>query len=146
MRNTTHKKKRPHLTKFEKRARRRRQKRLIVILTGMLAACVIAGTVLTVKSQSSEMIQISDEAYREFEKEYLSDIRNVLSEKGFENSGVTLTKEYCENGTRNYEILIHHKRIISLSYEEQSTLKEELLKIPFPMQGCAFEYEFFERV
>ena len=126
--------------------RKRRLRRCIICITFALMVCVILGTVLTVKSQSSETIRISDEAYKEFEKEYISNVRTALLEKGYDNSGVTLTKEYCENGTRNYEILIHHKRITSLSTEEQSVLKEELLQIPFPMQGCKFEYKFFERV
>ena len=28
-------------------------------------------------------------------------LAEFLLEKGYDNSGVTLTKEYCENGTRN---------------------------------------------
>ncbi|MBE5853405.1 MAG: hypothetical protein E7299_10745 [Lachnospiraceae bacterium] len=125
--------------------RKRRLRKCIMLITFALMACVILGTVLTVKSQSSESIRISDEAYKEFEKEYIANVRTALLEKGFDNSGVTLTKEYCENGTRNYEILIHHKRISLLSQEEQRVLKDELLQIPFPMQGCEFAYEFFER-
>lgn len=136
---------RPHLTKFERRNRRRKQKRFIIMLTCALVACVILGTVLTVKSQSVENVRISDEAYREFEKEYIKDVRMLLEEEGFANSGVTLTKEYRDDGTRNYEVLIHHKWINELSDKEQEELKAALLQIPFPMQGCNFDHEFLVR-
>ena len=48
--------------------RKRRLRKCIMLITFALMACVILGTVLTVKSQSAETIRISDEAYKEFVK------------------------------------------------------------------------------
>ena len=135
----------PHLEKIQKRRQKRRRRNMIIILTVSAMAFVILGTVLTVKSQSSQQISISDQAYKELEKEYVDHVRQLLTEKGYDNSGVTLTKEYREDGTRNYDVLIHHKRITALPAEEQELLKEELSKVPFPVPGCDFGHQFLVR-
>ena len=113
--------------------------------TIIMVIFILFTTVLTVTSQSPKNVTINDEAYRKLERAYVQDVCQTLSREGFANSGVTLTKEYQEDGTRIYQVLIHHKRILALSDKEQETLLEEIRQIPFSVPGCSFAYCFLVR-
>lgn len=121
---------------------KRMQKRLVKLILGAAILFLVAGGALSVRSQSSQEVTVDRESYREMEKAYLGEVKALLGEEGFDNSGVTFTKEYKEDGTRDYELLIHHKGIGRLSEEERVALQEKLEEIPFPVPGCSFFHKF----
>ncbi|MGN0412214.1 MAG: hypothetical protein ACI4FV_04190 [Lachnospiraceae bacterium] len=121
---------------------KRMQKRLVKLILGITILFLVAGGALSVRSQSSDEITVDDASYHQMEKEYLEEVKQLLGEEGFENSGVTLTKEYKEDGTRDYQLLIHHKGIRRLSEPERQKLQEELSGISFPVPGCSFYHKF----
>lgn len=105
----------------------------------VLLVFVIAFSVTsTVKSQSKEELAANEAYFQVLEKEYVTAMRDYLNEAGFRNSGVMLTRTVFEDGSREYQIAIHHSRIIGLSGAEQKALKEELLEKAFTEENCSF--------
>lgn len=85
-----------------------------------------------------------EKQYREMEKSYVSEIRKLLEEEGYENSGITMTWVTDETGERIYTVTIHHGRIDKLSKAEKRALMEECRAIEFPDKECGFCHKFLE--
>lgn len=113
-----------------------------IALIFVIAFC-ITGTVI---SQSSHGSRIDEKCYKEMEAAYEEDIRSLLTEKGYENSGITMTHVIDENGKRTYTVTIHHGRIDRLSEEEKQELLFECSEIDFPDKTCGFSHKFLETV
>lgn len=82
--------------------------------------------------------------YQELEKGLVEDARLLLSERGFDNSGVMLTRVIDENGSRQYTLTIHHGRISKMSEEDREILMAELEQIVFEDENSIFFCKFFE--
>ena len=63
----------------------------------------------TVQGQADDDAVVSEKYYQALEQEYVSEIRAYLNEQGFLNSGVTLTRVVDEQGSRDYQVILHHK-------------------------------------
>lgn len=96
----------------------------------------------TAISQSKSKLKAGSSAYHEMEKEYLKSTRKLLREKGYENSGVNLTKTIDEEGNRTYTVKIHNSKINALEKEEKEALLEALEEVPFADEACGFSHEF----
>lgn len=108
---------------------------LMTVLVVIGLAFFVSGTVL---SQTEEAF-IKDEAtLRVLEKEYVSAVREYLEKQGFEDSGVTLTWITQEDGSRCYEILLHHRKMNTLDLTEREELFTEVRKLAFEVAGCNF--------
>ena len=62
-----------------------------------------------------------NEYFDSFEKTYLSDVRNALSDDGYHNSGITMTSVSDESG-RHYLVEIHND---SFARMDQTEIGEE---------------------
>lgn len=82
--------------------------------------------------------------YQEMEREMVEDARLLLSERGFANSGVMLTRVIDEDGSRQYTLTVHHGRISKMCEEDRQLLMEELEQITFEDENCIFFHKFFE--
>ena len=111
-----------------------------VFLILVIAFC-ISGTVL---SQSSHESRIEEKYYREMEKIYVQEIRDLLTDQGYENSGITMTHVIDENGMRTYTVTIHHGRIDRLSGAGRKELLSQCSEVVFPDDECGFCYEFLK--
>ena len=78
------------------------------------------------------------------EKGLVEDARLLLSERGFANSGVMLTRVIDENGSRQYTLTVHHGRISKMSDEDRQFLMAELEQIVFEDDNSIFFHKFFE--
>ncbi len=96
-----------------------------LVLIGITAFCISG----TVHSREKVERREREQYYREIEAEYVKNIRFFLSEEGYSNSGVTMTKVIDEGENRSYTVMIHHRRIGNLQQEEQEQLQEELSRI-----------------
>ena len=114
---------------------------IISIFLILIIAFCISGTVL---SQSSHESKIEEKYYREMENLYVQEIRDLLTDRGYENSGITMTHVIDENGMRTYTVTIHHGRIDRLSETEREELLAQCSEITFPDDGCGFRYEFLK--
>ncbi len=111
----------------------------VLILLMCITGVFIKGTVV---SQAKSKIQEENKIYHEMEKTYIKEVKAVLEEAGFENSGVNLTKVIDENGGRAYTLLIHNSRINKLESEEKEALLLKLEGICFGDETCVIYHEF----
>lgn len=119
------------------------RKKSLVILTLALTMVICLLFHMTAQAQDRREIQLAKEYYDDLEDLYVEILRDKLSSLGYENAGITLTKVYLENGTREYTSLIHHRRIDKLSVSEQEELMSELSVAILQDDNCKFKQEFF---
>lgn len=78
---------------------------------------------------------------KQLEKEYIAEVKTLLSNSGFENSGVMLN--YIKDGdTLYYTITVHHDKITALNDAEREVLKSQILALAFELPECFFYQEF----
>jgi hypothetical protein len=112
---------------------------LFVVFTfavSLVIAFFISGTVV---SQADGMVTVDEECFPILEEEYVEEIRELLDELGYENSGVNLTMVADGEGNRSYQVKLHHKRISYLSEEEKTALLATIEDMAFRVVGCEFE-------
>lgn len=107
-----------------------------------LSMLIIFMLTITVRSQSKIEIAQMERYYRELEAEMVQEVRQMLNEKGYDNSGISLTRVVNEDGSREYTLTIHHKKITQLSEAGRADLKLELETCNFEAQNCSFNQEF----
>lgn len=95
-----------------------------------------------VMSQNNGTVTVDEAAFLELESNYLSQVKVYLEEEGFRNSGVTLSRVIETDGSRSYEITLHHKKLNELSLEEQKKLKADIEELAFGVSGCEFQVTF----
>lgn len=95
-----------------------------------------------VMSQNNGTVTVDEAAFLELESNYLSQVKVYLEEEGFRNSGVALSRVIETDGSRSYEITLHHKKLNELSLEEQEKLKADIEELAFGVSGCEFQVTF----
>jgi len=80
--------------------------------------------------------------YQTLEKDMVKDVRNFLSDMGYTNSGVMLTRVVNEDESREYTLTVHHHLIDKLSTEERMELEKELSLFYFDAVDCSFSQKF----
>lgn len=113
---------------------------LFVIMTMLLVFIILFATSETVMSQSRAGMR--RQYYSDMEKQYLSDIKSTLCEKGYSHSGITLRWVSDNEGLRIYTVMIHHRKIDSLDNNEKEELLHELSATEFNDGRAVFSYEF----
>ncbi len=76
------------------------------------------------------------------EEEYVRNMGRLLSDSGYANSGITLTSIIEEDGSREYTVLLHHRRFWLLTQEERKELIAKLKAISFAKENCTFRHQF----
>lgn len=111
---------------------------VFILFTAVLVLVCVFLLTGTAKGQSKDALMVEEEYYQILEEGYVRRIRDCLEEKGFCNSGVTLTKTVEATGERSYEILIHHKRLFRLTEAQQERLFTEIEEMGFDAASCNF--------
>lgn len=114
---------------------------IVTMILLLITTFSITGTVM---SQNKDKDPIDAKHYRMLENQYIAQVREQLKEQGYTNAGITMTRITEADGTRNYTVLIHHRRINSLDETEKVKLTYELGRTYFPVEGCGFSYDFLE--
>ncbi len=109
------------------------------VITIVLVMCIAFMVSETVVSQADGKVAVDEEYYQVLEENYVDEIRSLLTESGFENSGINLTMTTDGEGKREYCVELHHKRISRLSAEQQEELLKEIENMGFQVMGCSFE-------
>lgn len=107
---------------------------LIAVIAFLVSATVI--------SQSDIGAQELENYYRQQEKELLQETKEFLTEMGFKNSGVTLTRVVDEEGKREYTFTIHHGKIDKMDEAERDELADILFASAEIDENCTFCHEF----
>lgn len=105
----------------------------------LIIVLCVTGTVL---SQEEIGSQEMESYYRVQEKLLLNRTREYLTDKGYRNSGVTLTRVVDEEGNRNYTYTIHHGSIDKLEEADRELLIQELAELSVLGENCSFDYRF----
>ena len=88
----------------------------------VLALCIGA----TASARGKALREERQKAYLEKKAVVVRTVREYLSERGYQNSGVTLTRrEYGEN-EEEYQLTVHHGRMERLSDLERQELEDAL--------------------
>lgn len=82
--------------------------------------------------------------YALMEEEYCMNMRHLLDEKGYRNSGITIRWISDGQGTRDYMVFIHHRKIERLDDQGKEKLLRELSQTEFADKQCTFHYEFIK--
>lgn len=105
------------------------------ILLVLTTAFCVAGTV---QSQSNKNAQLCESFYQQMEEGYTDELRAYLTEEGYINCGIMLTRTVYEDGTRKYQVVLHHNRFERLSDTAKCALKEAVEEKAFEAEGCSF--------
>ncbi len=123
-------------------SRVRRGYRVLGAAVALLVLLAAAGGITA--SAREKIAREEQEAYcREQEKLLVREVREYLSEQGYRNSGVTLTRTRFEDGSLEYKLTVHHGKIDNMTEEEREELLEELEAFTFPVENGSFVQEFF---
>ncbi|MBR4083059.1 MAG: hypothetical protein IKK33_02115 [Lachnospiraceae bacterium] len=116
-----------------------RKEAVFVMVTVLLILILWLFISETVMSQTEGNITVDEESFLQLEDDYIGTVKNYLEEKGYRNSGVTLTRVVDESGERSYKMVLHHKNMYKLSNEEQEVMLEEIAAMAFHVSGCKFQ-------
>lgn len=116
--------------------RRKTFRVLTVVLVLIIVFCVKG----TVASRESVECGKRNHYYAVLEQEYLDRTHQVLEEQGLSGCGVNLRWVADGNGSREYTILLHHRKLNRMTEEEKSDLTDMLAKMEFQDEACSFYY------
>ena len=121
--------------------RRDLSKRIVLVTMSILLMGLTAFFVSAAVMSRGGGMRMDDAAYHQLEREYVREIRNCLTEAGYENSGVNLTWTEDAQSVRSYRIAIYHDRLQSLPKEELESLLCRVETLGFAAAGCDFNAE-----
>lgn len=113
----------------------------VTVLLVMIGTLFLSMAVL---SQSREAVREQKEYYKALEQEYIKRMRDFLEEQGYTNSGITMNRVIEEDGTLQYTVTIHHRRIEQLDDRRREELLSKCQEIKFPEQDCSFCHKFLD--
>jgi len=113
------------------------------IIIAAFALVAVLGIFSTGLCRDRSAGKAEGEYYRAMEREYVREIRSLLEEKGYKDSGVTMTGVIGQDGIREYTVAIHHRRIGRLDDRQKSVLALQCQAVSFPGENCKFRLEFF---
>lgn len=112
------------------------------MLTVMLVFVLFSLVTMRVKGQGELDFAADRELYEQLEDTYTERLKDMLENKGYRNAGITMTKIYQPDGSREYTVQIHHKRINQLSDGEKILLLNELAALSFGGEECNVLHKF----
>lgn len=112
------------------------------IVAAVLILVIFSMVTMTVNATENKRLQHQNGYYEQIEQEYVQNLRNTLTDKGFRNAGITMTKVFLEDGSREYTVKLHHRRMDNLSLIEKNELLNELSGIAFEAVECSINLKF----
>ena len=111
---------------------------VITVLLILVIAFCVKGTVFSKENHERAK---ENHYFAVLEDEYLEQAKGLLEEQGYHNCGVTMTRVTLEDGSREYTVLLHHRKLQKLGVEEREELLEALCTMEFSHGTCSFVYE-----
>ena len=112
--------------------------KVCAIVIGMVLIIGFSAKTVSGKEQKPEIP--SAEMYESMEADYLMEVRAVLAQNHYSNSGVNMTKVFDTDEQRTYTIEIYHDRLGRADTEQQQALLNELMRLKSLGQYCTMEY------
>ena len=123
---------------------KKRMKKLVLQVVFLSVWIIVAALCITVTVFAREQRNAREmEAYyRSLENDLVNWVRDTLTERGFETSGVMLTRVVDADESRSYTLSIHHNRILKLDEVEEDKLAGELEDLFFKEDHCFLQVRF----
>ncbi|MDO5573830.1 MAG: hypothetical protein Q4G60_07615 [bacterium] len=103
------------------------KKRLIKVCAAVIGFALIIGfTTRTVSGKEQKPEHPTVNAYETMEAEYLTEIKAVLAQNHYSNSGVNMTKIIDADENRYYTIEIYHARLSQADIAQKQQLISQL--------------------
>lgn len=107
---------------------RRKAGRLAIMILAVICI-VLFGAAGSAKAQRQTAQEGRERRCREREEELLEQVRTYLADRGFSDSGVTLSRTVEEGRGRSYTVTVHHRRIDRMGGEERARLGGQLEEV-----------------
>lgn len=112
---------------------------IVTVLLILFAVLLLGSTAMSMTDADTRELE---EYYLEKERQLAGEIRQLLQEEGFDNSGIMVTRVVEEDGSRLYTVTVHHGRIDSMDLSERAKLLERLQALNFTDENCCFINKF----
>lgn len=118
----------------------RETKRIIVtaFFTAVIIFCIFG-----IKANAAQRADNNQDIYVAAEKEYIAQIRAFMEQKGYYNSGITLTKTMEGDKICSYRLLLHHKDFDADNEIKVEDIKNELKNIGMGEENILVKIEIF---
>lgn len=118
-----------------------RRKMFIIVAAGMVIMILVMANATRQQIAQRKVQSIYSEEqerqYREMEEQYRMQVQTVMAQAGYPNSGVTMTYVVSDDGSRQYTVQIHHKRLENMKMEEQEQLKHKVSDVKLAAGSCS---------
>lgn len=117
------------------------------ILKGIIILIVFVSIISLFFSVKAKCVEVLEEKavekyYESKEKKYVEDVKTYLEGCGFINSGVMLTRIVDIDGTREYKITIHNRKLDKTPEGKREEVREGINRLSFSDENCVFIQEF----
>lgn len=120
------------------------EKRFLVIVTICLVIIFGCSFGIRARGEAAGVPDISNDYYKEIEKEYTRQVKERLEEHGFYNSGVSLTKVVEEDGTFDYTLSVHHRRIDKMNEYQREEISAIIVCDGVAVEGSSVSVRYIE--
>ena len=108
----------------QKMKKEKKWKVVIVTMLALVMLCLCFGVTVLAKSRLES--EEKQKFYLRQKEQVVRNVRAYLSDKGYQNSGVTLTRRDYGDGTEEYQLAIHHGKLEKLDAESWGELVNDL--------------------
>lgn len=120
------------------------RKTTVVTATVITAVMVLVlWSACGIKANAAERADNDRMEYQIQENTFLKEIRNCMEEEGYYNSGVTLTKIMDTDGSREYNVMVHHSDIDLDDEEKIASIYSLLCQVSFEDENVMVNYRIF---
>lgn len=113
-----------------------------IIFTGGLIMVMVLAFSIKVKCSTIADEKHTENTYMMMETQLRENVREYLERNGYVDSGIMLTKVIDSDGSREYTLTVHNKRIDNLLDEEKQEILSDLASYDFEDVNCSFVHEF----
>lgn len=113
-----------------------------IIFTGGLIMVMVLVFSIKVKCSTIADEKHTENTYMMMETQLRENVREYLERNGYVDSGIMLTKVIDTDGSREYTLTVHNKRIDNLLDEEKQEILSDLASYDFEDVNCSFVHEF----
>ncbi len=125
--------------KAEGRTMSRRTFKVCVVIAGL--ALIMGMTAKTVSGKEQKPDIPTTDAYECMETAYLTEVKAILAENHYGNSGVNMTKVIDADENRSYTIEIYHSRLNGADAETKQMLLDQLEILDGFGRYCTIDYK-----
>lgn len=119
-------------------------KKMLAFLTLAIVVIVSCSLGIRAKGEESRFTDITDDYYKSIEQDFMDGVRERLDDNGFYNAGISLTKTLEVDGTLEYTVSIHHRRIDRMSQYQREQLSDIIIVDDIAIENSSVAVKYIE--